>query len=43
MMNKKVFDKMNQDRKLMVLFSGILVDGILLISLLIAASIWYLI
>jgi len=39
---QKIFANVRQDKKLLVLFSGAIFDVVLLISLAVAALVWYL-
>jgi len=41
MINKKLMAMMNKDRKLMVIFGGMVLDGIILISLIVIAGVWF--
>ena len=41
MINKKLISMMNKDRKLMVIFGGMVLDGVILISLIVIAGVWF--
>ena len=41
MINRNVIQAINKDKKLMVLFGGMVLDGVIFIGLLITAGIWF--
>jgi hypothetical protein len=41
MINRNVIQAINKDKKLMALFGGMVLDGVVFIGLVIAASIWF--
>ena len=40
-MASKIMKMMNKDRKLMALFGGMVLDGVILISLIVIAGVWF--